>query len=138
MKAKHYVILILIIAVCLLLKYDVWKDEQNKTEEEKWAEELKEEQKKIETTGKLIASTSAQNVIAAIAIEYNLKLLTDSPYEYGKEYDVTDIKVSGDAPDSGTYSIAEDGTITLKEVVLNGYVCNGTKETQKCTKKIDE
>ncbi|MDD3340603.1 MAG: hypothetical protein PHN72_00155 [Bacilli bacterium] len=138
MKAKHYIILILIIVACLLLKYDVDRKEQNKTEAEKKQEEIQEEEKKIETTGKLIASTSAQRVIGAILIEYNLKLLTDAPYAYGKEYDIKDIKVSGEAPASGTFIIYEDGTITLKDVVLSGYTCNGTKETQICSKKIDE
>ena len=45
---------------------------------------------------------------------------------------VSDLKISGSKPQSGSIEIKSDGTIEVKSLKINGYTCSGT-DTVTCT-----
>lgn len=82
----------------------------------------------IEQARQKSAENSAYGVIDAARLAYTESLMSSSSLSLGTEHSVTSLKVSGDKPKSGTYTISATGEITLKDVVIGEYTCNGGNE----------
>ena len=65
---------------------------------------------------------------------YVESLITDHPLSLGIEYDVSLLHVSGIKPISGSFIINENGKILLKQVEIEGYICNGEEDKINCYK----
>lgn len=78
------------------------------------------------------AENSAYGVIDAARLAYTESIMSNSTITSG---DVADLKVSGEKPTGGTYSIdTTTGSITITDVTLGEYTCNGNDNGVTCTK----
>lgn len=80
------------------------------------------------------AKNSAYGVIDAAKLYYAESLLDTTKTVTAEGNDATTLVVTGTSVTGGTWNFdAEAGTITLVDVVIGDYTCNGTVSTMTCT-----
>ena len=90
-----------------------------------------------------IAETIARKTLSNVR-DYYISLLYENGGEslVGKEFDihVLDSKYKDSKVESGKFVIVDSTEygVELKDVILQGYTCNGNIETLKCEKKVSD
>lgn len=78
------------------------------------------------------AENSAYGIVDAARLAYTESIMSGSTVYSG---DVTTLKVSGDKPTAGTYTISPtDGSITITGVKVGEYTCSGNDKGVTCGK----
>ena len=89
----------------------------------------------IENARNKAAVNSAYGVIDAAKLAYTESIMSSTTSTSGN---VTDLKISGDKPTAGTYSVnTETGAITIEGVQFGDYTCTGGNDNNAkvtCTK----
>lgn len=86
----------------------------------------------VEDSNKQAAENSAYAIIDAAKHEY-LESMLNSTSSITTSGNVTDLKISGENITSGTWSLdTTTGTITLYDVKISGYTCNGYVGNMTC------
>ena len=89
----------------------------------------------VEKAREEAAINSAYGVVDAAKLYYTESLLDSTKTVLAEGNDAKTLSVSGTAVSDGTWNFAAStGTITLVDVVLGDYTCNGTVGGMTCTK----
>lgn len=77
------------------------------------------------------AENSAYGIIDAARLAYTESIMSGATISSGS---VTSLKVSGDKPTAGTFTIGSDGTISITGVKVGEYTCSGNDKGVTCGK----
>ena len=93
------------------------------------------------TNDKMVSSIAIKTLTAAKEYYTNALWENGGQNLFGQEFDVhvLDEYIVGSKPESGSFVIVDDTEygINLKDVVINGYKCNGTTQSLNCEKIIE-
>ncbi len=92
----------------------------------------------IEESREGAAEASAYNSISAVQNYYAQSQLDATPQVLPLTVDFSakpsDLIISGTVPTDGTVVLAADGTVTVTDLIIGSYSCDGTGTTMACTK----
>ena len=82
-----------------------------------------------------VARDAAYNIVDTVKLQY-IEQLYSQKDDIQYSGNVTDLSLSGQKPESGTWSINKTtGDIEIKDVVFGEYICNGIQNNITCNKK---